>query len=446
MIVRPAGPATELLRLPLGRDGEVVTVRGIVQKAAEMLGLSRQDQTRLATAAAEVARATCSPSGGTMRLSVQPQEGTAGFLSVELIPALGHPRLDSREAMHVLERLLDRFDLGEDRSLLAKRLPEGQPPSAAELDALRQALASGSEIDPMAVLHEQNNELATALAELRSRENDLVHLNDELAETNRGVLALYAQLERSAEQVRIAQRQVFTELEDALRPPPPSLPGVELAIRYLPAQSNSPTGGDLYDWLILSGGWLHISVIDVVGHGVASTRTALEVIHALRTLSREGHPLGDLIALTDSLLTGTGCLATVLLARLHPTTGDVEVAAGGHPPALLVPASGALEYVQAKGRPIGFPGAGSNGTFRLELKPGDTLVLYTDGVIEAGRDIDEGLQTLQGAGHRLRHQPLDDLLDGMLDAVRAQAVLRDDALLLAVRCSDTDTTTPLRRP
>jgi serine phosphatase RsbU (regulator of sigma subunit) len=424
---------TELLRVPLGRDGDLVKVRASVRQAGAMLGLTGQDQTRLATASAEVARSTGAAGGGTMRLSVEPEQGTAGLLTVEFTPATPGRPLDAHEEIGVLERLLDRFDLGADRWSLGKRLPADEPLSAARLDAVAQALAHDTDVDPVVVLHEQNSELASTLVQLRSRESELVRLNEELAQTNRGVLALYSELERSAEQVRIAQRLVFTELEDALRPPPPSLPGVELAIRYLPAQTNSPTGGDLYDWLVLPDGWLHISVVDVVGHGVASTRTALDVTHALRTLSREGHPLGDLVALADSLLAGTGSLATVLLVRLHPGTGDVEIAAGGHPPVLLVRADGPVGYLEAKGRPIGFPGAGSRGATRCRLGPGDTLVLYTDGMIEAGSDIDEGLETLRTAGLRLRGRPLDDVLEGMLDTVRAGATLRDDALLLGVR-------------
>jgi serine phosphatase RsbU (regulator of sigma subunit) len=138
-------------------------------------------------------------------------------------------------------------------------------------------------------------------------------------------------------------------------------------------------------------------------------------------------------ALADSLLAGTGALATVLLARIHPETGNGELAGGGHPPALLIQACGTVDYLEAKGRPIGFPGAGSYGTTGFHLEPGDTLVLYTDGMIEAGPDIDEGFRTLREAGHRLRQSALDDVLEGMLDTVRAEAVLRDDALLLGVR-------------
>ena len=424
---------TELLRVALGRDGDLVRVRAGVRLAGQLLGLTGQDQTRLATAAAEIARVTCAAGGGTMSVAVEEVTGDDPLLWVEFVPAPGGAPTVVGESTDVLERLLDRFHLSADRSLLGKRLPGDTPLSAARLDRVRRTLAHDADVDPVVVLHEQNSELAFTLAQLRSREAELVRLNAELTETNRGVLALYSELERSAEQVRLAQRQVFTELEDALRPPPPVLPGVELAIRYLPAQVNSPTGGDLYDWLVLPDGSLHVSVVDVVGHGVASTRTALEVTHALRTLSREGHPIGELVARADTLLAGTGSLATVLLARLHLGTGDVELAGGGHPPALLLPRSGPLEYVTATGRPIGFPGAGSAGTVALRLAPGDSLVLYTDGIVEAGKDMDEGLDVLRAAGEHLRDRPLETVLAGMLDTVRAAAELRDDALLLGVR-------------
>jgi phosphoserine phosphatase RsbU/P len=423
---------TELLTLRLGPDGDLVAVRAGVRRAGSLLGLSGQDQTRIATAAAEVARRTSSATGGvTMRLAVEGEPDGTGLLSVEFL--LGSDEIeDGPTTVDVVGRLLDRFEHDRRRWLLGKRLP-GAVPAPAALEELRRTLAADVDTDPVGALHEQNSELATALAELRSRESELVRLNDELAETNRGVLALYSELERSAERVRLAQREVFTELENALRPPPPSLPGVELAVRYLPAQANSPTGGDLYDWLILRDGCLHVSVVDVVGHGVESTRVALDVTHALRTLSREGHELADLVSLADALLEGTGSLATVLLGRLDPCTGEIELAAGGHPPALLLPAAQEPEYVEAKGRPIGFPGAGSLNSSRVRLAPGDTLLLYTDGVVEAGEDLDQGLALLRAAGRRLRHRPLDELLDGILTAVRAEGDLRDDALLLAVR-------------
>jgi phosphoserine phosphatase RsbU/P len=428
---------TELLRAPLGPDGDLVMVRATVRQATSLLGLGEQDQTRLATAAAEAARSTCSPGGGTMRLFVADDGAGGSLLCVGFTPAPGCPAPRPDERVDVLERLLDRFETAPEGWVLGKRLPVGPPPPREVLDDVRRSLVADADIDPVVVLHEQNSELASTLAQLRSREGELVRLNDELVETNRGVLALYSELERSAEQVRIAQRRVFTELENALRPPPPALPGVELAIRYLPAQTNSPTGGDLYDWLVLPDGCLHVSVVDVVGHGVASTRSALDVTHALRTLSREGHALADIVSRADALLGDGASLATVLLVRLTLDTGAVELAAGGHPPALLVRADGSADYVEAAGRPIGVPGAGSRTTARVQLCPGDTLVLYTDGLVEAGPDIDEGFATVRAAARRRADRPLDELLDGVLDTVRAEATLRDDTLLLGVRLRPT---------
>lgn len=424
---------TDLLQLCLRRGGDLVRVRASVRRAGALLGLSDQDQVRLATAAAEVARQSAADTDEvSLRLQVGPgPDGVDVLCAVFQLPKAG--AVSRPDTVEVVGRLLDHYEHDDRRWVLCKRLPGPSAVSADALDAARRQLAVDVEVDPVEALSEQNGELASALAELRTRESELLRLNDELAETNRGVLALYSELEHSAERIRLAQREVFTELENALRPPPPPLPDIELAIRYVPAQTNSPTGGDLYDWLVLRDGRLHVTVVDVVGHGVESTRAALDVTHALRTLSREGHELAELIARADELLEGTGALATVLLARLTQDTGELELAGGGHPPALLIPADGDLEYIEAKGRPIGFPGAGSLGASSVRLGRGDTVVLYTDGVIETGSDIDEGLDLLRATAGQMRHAELDELLDGLLSSVRERAPLKDDALLLGLR-------------
>jgi sigma-B regulation protein RsbU (phosphoserine phosphatase) len=426
---------TELLLLRVCGDADVVHARQRVSVAAGLLGLGRQDQTRLATAVSEVARVVCGAGGGSLRLSLEQEPSSGRFLAVELCHDAEALEAGDDDALAVVGRLVDRLDRHPRGLTLRKHVPGTHPVERAELDDVRHRLQAGGVADPLVVLRQQNQELALALALLREREGELVQLNDELAETNRGVVALYAELESSAEQVRLAQRQVFEELEDALRPPPPDLPGAGLAVRYLPAQSNSPTGGDLYDWLVLGDGSLHIAVVDVAGHGVESTRTALDVTHALRTLSREGHPLCELVGLADHLLAGQEAMATVLLGRFSPDSGRVELAGGGHPPAVLLAAGQPARFVEAPGRPVGYPLAGSDGTASFTLGDGDTLLLYTDGVIEIERDILTGMANLLQAADDLRELPLERLIDDLLSRIRNGAELRDDTLVLALRRS-----------
>jgi len=85
-------------------------------------------------------------------------------------------------------------------------------------------------------------------------------------------------------ELQAAHRQVVHQLQDAVRPPMPQVDGVELGVHYLPADPGAPTGGDLYDWLILPDGDLHVAVVDVMGKGVAATKDAVGVTHALRLI------------------------------------------------------------------------------------------------------------------------------------------------------------------
>lgn len=429
---------TELVRLPLHADADVPRARHVAHCAAQLLGLGPQDQTRVATAVSEVARATFAQGWGHLRVSLDRDD--AGYLLVCEAETATAPAVQD-DGVRIVGRLVDALERTEAGLRLVKRLPLLDPPTEQEVQSLQQQLSVEPD-HPLVVLRAQNRELAQTLVLLRERESDLMQLNEELAETNRGVVALYGELENSAEQVRNAQRQVFTELEAALRPPPPAVPGVELAVRYLPAQTNSPTGGDLYDWLPLADGSLHITIVDVEGHGVQSTRTALDVTHALRTLSREGHPLGELVARTDQLVGSGDRSATVLLARFDPYTGRLELAGGGHPPALLVRANGDTEYLEAPGLPIGYPLSGSDGTTTAVLEAGDALLLYTDGLIELRRNILVGMQALLLAPRSAPDTPVDGLLDHVLHQVGAGQGLRDDTLLLGLRRTSLATAEP----
>ncbi|MET7932573.1 PP2C family protein-serine/threonine phosphatase [Streptomyces sp. NPDC005322] len=263
-------------------------------------------------------------------------------------------------------------------------------------------------------------------------------LKDELAETNSGVLALYVQLEERDEQLRTAHGQTLRELEDALRPPPIEAEGLELAVHYAPAGTDAPTGGDLYDWFVLPDGTVHITIVDALGHGVTSTRSALNVTHAVRTLALEGHELQSIVARTDEILRpfDRSVMATVLLARIDPATGEVWVANGSHPPALLMRGDGSARYLEARGRGIGFPLPGSDRLLTERLAPGDLLVLYTDGLTESRRDPIEGEKRLIKAAHKHLLSPIEKIPGAIADDMHTVILHPDDTLALAVRLAE----------
>ncbi|MGK5531990.1 SpoIIE family protein phosphatase [Streptomyces sp. URMC 129] len=278
-------------------------------------------------------------------------------------------------------------------------------------------------------------ELQQAMARADALAADHRRLKHELAETNSGVLALYVQLEERDERLRRAHGKTLRELEDALRPPPLDIDGLELAVHYAPAGTDAPTGGDLYDWFRLPDGTVHITVVDALGHGVTSTRSALNVTHAVRTLALEGHRLESIIARADEVMRpfDRDVMATVQLARITPATGELLLANGSHPPGLLVRASGGHEYLEVKGRGVGFPLPGSERLLRTTMEPGDLLVLYTDGLTESRRDPLEGEARLIRAARRHAGLPITDVPRAIAREMHTVILHPDDTLALALR-------------
>jgi serine phosphatase RsbU (regulator of sigma subunit)/anti-sigma regulatory factor (Ser/Thr protein kinase) len=231
------------------------------------------------------------------------------------------------------------------------------------------------------------------------------------------------------------QREMVHGLQEAVRPPVPSVDGVELGVHYLPADPSAPTGGDLYDWVVLPDGDLHLAVVDVVGKGVGATKEALSVTHALRLLAFEGYPLTRLVARAGELVTAQSpeVVATVVVARYRPATGALRIAGGGHPPPLIVSAAGKVREIVAPGIPIGWPGAGSDKVARVTLGRSDALLLYTDGLIESTKDILEGLDALHAAAAETARYPAAHLARALVDRALRGAERRDDTLALVLR-------------
>jgi len=231
-------------------------------------------------------------------------------------------------------------------------------------------------------------------------------------------------------------RSVVERLQEALTPPPPTVEDVDLGVTFRASDPTSPTGGDLYDWQILPDGDLHLTVVDVLGHGVWATRDALAVISTLRILALQGCELGGLIEQADRVLAAGDreVVATVVIARYSPTTRQLRVASGGHPPAIVVSPSGAVRQLAAPGCAIGWPGAGSLVVVETQLEPGDALVLYTDGLVEARKDILEGLEVLVAeAGAAPPAATALELSDLLMARCLDGAARSDDSLVLAMR-------------
>ncbi|MFF8291914.1 PP2C family protein-serine/threonine phosphatase [Streptomyces sp. NPDC016309] len=411
-------------------------LRSALRRLAHRAGLSVELRYRLALSATRVARAELAagrpvlletvpprPSG---RADGRPGEGRAG----------GGPGDGAAEG-----RLVVRLHLPHAPrrpSLEGLPLPAEQLPGTAAVWRVPAPVPSAEDTgrdDPPGLVELLEEELSAAVDRADALAEDHQRLKHELAETNSGVLALYVQLEERDEQLRQAHGRILRQLEDALRPPPVRVPGLEMAVHYEPAEKHAPTGGDLYDWFVLPDGTVHITIVDALGHGLTSTRSALNVTHAVRTLALEGHPLESIVARTDEVLATFDheLMATVQLVRLDPDSGELVLANGSHPPALLVREDGESSLLEVRGRGIGFPLPGSERLLRARLDPGDLLVLYTDGLTESRRDPREGELRLARAARRHRHLPIEEIPAAIADEMHTVILHPDDTVALTVR-------------
>ncbi|MCQ0021930.1 serine/threonine-protein phosphatase [Streptomyces somaliensis DSM 40738] len=394
-------------------------LRTTLRRAAYRAGVEPDLRSRLVLSASRLAAADLA-AGRAVSLEVVPAPRGAGAALTVRLSLPGRAEPSDLDALPLPARPASAG--------VAWTLPLPEPGAAR-----RPAAGPGADRpDPVALLEEETAFLTERLDHL-AREHQ--RLKDELAETNSGVLALYVQLEERDEQLRKAHGRMLRQLEDALRPPPVEVPGLEMAVRYEPAESHAPTGGDLYDWFTLPDGTVHITLVDALGHGLTSTRGALNVTHAVRTLALEGHGLGTLVARAADALAAFDqeLMATVQVVRVDPHTGELRLANGSHPPALLVRRDGATRFLEAAGRGVGFPLPGSEEVLRDRLGPGDLLVLYTDGLTESRRDPHEGEQRLAEAARRHRHLPMEEVPGALAEEMHTVILHPDDTVALAVR-------------
>ncbi len=212
-----------ILTVQLTSEHDVVLVRQRTRQISKLLGFDQQDQTRIATAVSEIARNAYNYGGGG-KVEFQLEGKTSPQLMVIRVLDEGpgiinldrilEGRYQSQTGMGLgivgARRLVDQFRI-ETRSsggttvLLKKLLPRRAglvtPQKLAEIAT---QLTLEQPQDPLVEIQQQNQELLRTLDELRKRQDELTRLNDELEDTNRGVVALYAELDEKADHLRRA--------------------------------------------------------------------------------------------------------------------------------------------------------------------------------------------------------------------------------------------------
>jgi anti-sigma regulatory factor (Ser/Thr protein kinase)/putative methionine-R-sulfoxide reductase with GAF domain len=186
---------------------------------------------------------------------------------------------------------------------------------------------------------------------------------------------LFSVLEHEHEVAKVLQRSLLPKrLVDGI--------GVSVAARYLPASDE--VGGDWYDMFELPSGHLGVAIGDVVGHGVKAAALMGQLRTALYSYAIEEHGPARTLELVDRFVQRMPdyTMATAAYAVLDPESGSLRLASAGHLPPIIVSGGSARVVDIEPAAPLGTFPYGSCTEHELSLSCGETLVFYTDGLVE----------------------------------------------------------------
>ncbi|WP_406004497.1 MULTISPECIES: SpoIIE family protein phosphatase [unclassified Streptomyces] len=219
----------------------------------------------------------------------------------------------------------------------------------------------------------------------------------------------------------------------------PDVPGAQVAVRYRSARLGRDIGGDWYDVIPLPGGRVGAVIGDVQGHDTHAAAVMGQLRIVLRAYAAEGHSPATVMARASVFLheLDTDRFATCTYAEVDLTTGVVQLVRAGHVDPLVRESDGNCRRLPAEGGlPLGLSaefGRLEYPVSTVELDPGQTLLLFTDGLVELpGADLDEGIQLLT-AMVRNGPQDLQRLADRLCEEVDERGGEDDVAVLLLRR-------------
>ncbi len=246
--------------------------------------------------------------------------------------------------------------------------------------------------------------------------------------------------EKIAKEILEKELKIGREIQESLFPKVlPDFPGIDVATGVL---FSKEVGGDFYDFLS-SKGKLLLTIADVSGKGVGACLYSLGVRSLLRSSFSSQLTLEKTIDLTNRLFCedtlDTGSFITAWIGSYNPTTRLLEYSSCGHPPALLL-RGGIVIELSTLGLALGIDPHATLVTDTVSLLPGDIVLLYTDGVLEAHNPKGEmyGKERFLAAiknGHNFPPQALIEHLLSEISTFSQDQSLYDDITLMIMACS-----------
>ncbi|SDK19147.1 PP2C family protein-serine/threonine phosphatase [Nonomuraea jiangxiensis] len=255
----------------------------------------------------------------------------------------------------------------------------------------------------------------------------------------RALAVAHEQAHRQRERAE-EERQVTLQLQNTILPIRRGLlqlPGLIVGVRYLPAEELGRLGGDWFKAGPIPDGRVLLAIGDAMGHGLTAASIMLQTRSGLTGLAYTGADSGrlttwlnDLIVHSNEAITVTG---TAIIGHFDPEDRSFRWTNAGHPAPILV-RNGKAELVNGTpGMMLGAFDATEYATTHTPLETGDTLLLYTDGVIERrGQDVDTGLHALVQAAHHCVGEDPEAMIDCVLKRLGSEGA-EDDVCVMAAR-------------
>lgn len=207
----------------------------------------------------------------------------------------------------------------------------------------------------------------------------------------------------------------------------------EIVVKYVSAEAGTSAGGDWYEARLRRDGSLFLAVGDVAGHGLGAAAGMARVGNALRGLSVTGLSADRLLGALNQLMCEaepTDAVASAIVGTLYPGQPVLRWAQAGHPNPVLVRGGEAELLDRPEGPMLGAAEGSVYDLATVELRPGDVLLWYTDGLV--GRDVSQGLERLRAAAIGCPVTSAEEFL-GTLSRRLAPLATGDDLCMLAMR-------------
>ena len=371
-------------------------------------------------------------------------DSTSRKILAHLLVAAGYKCRECEDGTKALQTIQERqpalllldFDMpGLNGAEVLKRLRSDNDPAVAQIPTIM-LTAHGSEESEVRCLQAGADDFATkpintavlrarieTQLRLRSMRRQLERQNDELEQWR-------SNLERDLAAARLTQQSLIPQK-------PPALPGWEVATCYRPVIQ---VGGDIYGWLRMKDGQILFWIADGTGHGAAAAllTTLAKLLFHHGSVEHDA-PASVMEAVNHDFrsIFGARSFMTAMCVAVDPATGRASVVGAGHPPLLIARRSGATEAIASVVPPLGLIEHPEFTETIVDLKPGDSFLLYTDGLFGSRK----------GKQPRLTPQRLEKMLDhnapsaeALLGRILTEAApakgeeaLPDDLAALAVR-------------